>query len=79
MERLTVGWNLRPPLYGPRAELNWTRKPRLAWHSPLSFSQVTRNWMTRSGMAETARALRYSGFFSKREELSRVEESSGDV
>jgi hypothetical protein len=22
MERLTVGWNRRPPLYGPRAELN---------------------------------------------------------
>ena len=22
MLRLTVGWNLKPPLYGPRAELN---------------------------------------------------------
>lgn len=25
MERLTVGWNLSPPLYGPKAELNCTR------------------------------------------------------
>jgi hypothetical protein len=24
MERLTDGWNLQPPLYGPIAELNWT-------------------------------------------------------
>jgi hypothetical protein len=23
MERLTVGWNRRPPLYGPSAELNY--------------------------------------------------------
>jgi hypothetical protein len=25
MDRLTVGCRRRPPLYGPRAELNWTR------------------------------------------------------
>jgi len=32
--------------------------------------------MMRSGMAATLRAVRYSGFFSKREEFSRVELSS---
>ena len=29
MPRFTEGWNRRPPLYGPSAELNSTRKPRL--------------------------------------------------
>lgn len=32
--------------------------------------------MTRSGTAATLRAVLYSGFFSKREEFSRVETSS---
>ena len=33
--------------------------------------------MTRSGMETICRAVRYSGCFSKREEFSRVEASSG--
>ena len=77
MDRLTVGWNLSPPLYGPKAELNCTRYPRLTCNWPLSSSQHTRNWITRSGIAATLRAVRYSGFFLKREEFSRVETSSG--
>lgn len=105
IDRLTLGWNLRPPLYGPRAELNWTRYPRLTcscfqdvhlsimlpwWRcprammirmgtshtSPLSSSQRTRNWTTRSGMEATLSALRYSGCFWKRVEFSRVDASS---
>lgn len=44
--------------------------------SPLSSSQTTRNWMMRSGMEATLRALRYSGCFWKREEFSMVEASS---
>lgn len=71
-----MGWNRRPPLYGPNAELYWTRKPRLAWTSPLSFSHVTLNWMIRSGMAATWSAFLYSGCFSNRLLFSRVEESS---
>ena len=31
---VTDGWKRRPPLYGPSAELNSTRKPRLIWTSP---------------------------------------------
>lgn len=36
-----------------------------------------RNWMTRSGTAATCNALRNWGFFSNRDEFSRVETSSG--
>ena len=36
MPRLTEGWKRRPPLYGPSALLNSTRKPRLIWTSPWS-------------------------------------------
>lgn len=77
--RLTVGWNLNPPLYGPRALLNCTRYPRLTWTWFLSSSQTTRNWMTLSGMETILRAVRYSGFFSKRVEFSRVEASSEEI
>lgn len=76
MDKFTVGWKRRPPLYGPKAELNCTRYPRLTWTWPLSSSQTTRNWMTRSGIAATWRAILYSGFFWKREEFSRVDASS---
>ena len=41
MLRFTVGWKRRPPLYGPRALLNWTRKPRLTWVTPLSSCHGT--------------------------------------
>ena len=76
MERFTVGWKRRPPLYGPNAELNCTRYPLLTCTCPLSSSQTTRNCITRSGTAATLRAVLYSGFFSKRDEFSRVETSS---
>lgn len=72
-----MGWNLRPPLYGPRAELNCTRYPRLTCGSPLSSSQTTRNWMMRSGIETILRAVLYSGWESKRVLCSRVETSSG--
>ena len=57
MLRLTVGWKRRPPLYGPMALLNWMRKPRLTWTSPLSSSQGTRNMICRSGSTMRSRML----------------------
>src|SRR5690625_7503904 len=42
MLRLTDGWKRRPPLYGPSAELNSTRKPRLMWILPASRSEERR-------------------------------------
>ncbi len=30
MPKYTLGWKRKPPLYGPRAELNSTRKPRFS-------------------------------------------------
>src|SRR3989304_3683840 len=47
--RYTEGWNRNPPLYGPSALLNWTRKPRLIWTSPRSSCQGTRKISCRSG------------------------------
>ena len=35
----TVGANRNPPLYGPRALLNWTRNPRFTWTSPVFDTQ----------------------------------------
>ncbi len=49
IERLTDGWNLKPPLYGPIALLNCTRYPRFTCTSPLSSTHGTRNVMIRSG------------------------------
>ena len=47
--RYTDGWKRRPPLYGPSALLNSTRKPRLMCTSPRSSSQGTRKMICRSG------------------------------
>src|SRR3546814_3782394 len=33
---LTDGWKRKPPLYGPTAELNWPRNPRLMRRRPRS-------------------------------------------
>lgn len=49
IERLTDGWNLRPPLYGPIAELYYTLKPRLISTSPLSLIHGTLKMITLSG------------------------------
>nr|CRL69072.1 hypothetical protein CPGR_00202 [Mycolicibacter nonchromogenicus] len=49
MPRYTEGWKRRPPLNGPRAELNSTRKPRLICAPPLSSSHGTRKMICRSG------------------------------
>lgn len=49
MPRFTEGWKRRPPLYGPRALLNSTRKPRLTWTRPLSSVHGTRKMICRSG------------------------------
>lgn len=43
------GWKRRPPLQGPKAWLNWTRKPRLTCVSPLSSTHGTRKRTMRSG------------------------------
>ena len=42
MLRFTLGWKRSPPLYGPSAELNWTRKPRLISIWPASVTHGTR-------------------------------------
>ena len=47
--RYTEGWKRNPPLYGPRAELNSTRKPRLMCTSPWSSTHGTRKMICRSG------------------------------
>ena len=67
MDKLTDGWNLKPPLYGPIAELNCTRKPRLTCHFPASSCQGTRNWMARSGsvIISTKLCSKISGCSSK--------------
>ena len=49
MPRLTDGWKRRPPLYGPSALLNSTRKPRLTWTCPRRPSTGTRKMICRSG------------------------------
>ena len=67
MLKFTDGWNRSPPLYGPMALLNSTRKPRLTCTSPLSSTHGTRNIITRSGSTKRSRifATRYSGCLSK--------------
>src|SRR3569833_2671916 len=76
MERLTDGWRRRPPLYGPWAELFCFCLLWLTWTFPASSSHTTRNWMIRSGMDTTLRAIRYSGFLVNRELFSSVLTSS---
>src|SRR5690606_5786327 len=49
MLKCTLGWNRRPPLNGPSAELNSTRKPRLICTWPLSSTHGTRKMICRSG------------------------------
>ena len=49
MLKLTDGWNLSPPLYGPIALLNCTRNPLLTWTFPLSSTQGTLNIICLSG------------------------------
>ena len=49
IERLTLGWKRSPPLNGPRAELNSTRKPRLISTLPSSPTHGTRKITCRSG------------------------------
>ena len=65
-DKLTLGWKRRPPLYGPIAELNWTRKPRFTWTFPASSTHGTRNIMIRSGSTSLSirPASSYSGCFS---------------
>ena len=48
-DAVTDGWKRSPPLYGPIALLNCTRKPRFTCTFPLSSTQGTANWMNRSG------------------------------
>jgi len=57
----------------PRVSMRMTH---ISHTSPLSSSQTTRNWTIRSGMEQTLRALRYSGYFWNRVEFSSVEASS---
>ena len=66
IDKLTDGWNLSPPLYGPIAELNSTLKPLLTWGSPESEIQGTLNWITLSGSTILSRifAFLYLGFDS---------------
>ena len=49
MDRLTDGWKRMPPLNGPMALLNWTRKPRLTCTWCLSSIHGTRKMTVRSG------------------------------
>ncbi len=49
MPSVVDGWNRSPPLYGPRALLNSTRKPRLICTSPRSSVHGTRKMICRSG------------------------------
>src|SRR5690625_1441590 len=49
MPRYTLGWNRSPPLYGPSAELNSTRKPRFTWTLRSTYIQGTRKMIWRSG------------------------------
>lgn len=46
---VTLGWKRRPPLYGPSAELNSTRNPRLTRMFPSSSVHGTRKMSWRSG------------------------------
>ena len=66
MLRFTLGWKRRPPLYGPIAELNCTRKPRFTCTWPLSSTHGTRKIMVRSGSTMRSKILAsaYFGFFS---------------
>lgn len=63
IDRLTLGWNRSPPLNGPSAELNCTRKPRLMWTAPESSIHGTRKMICRSGSQIRLRIdhLMYSG------------------
>ena len=53
--KLTDGWNLRPPLYGPIAELNCTLNPLLTCISPLSSTQGTLNIICLSGSTKRSK------------------------
>ena len=63
----TDGWNLRPPLYGPRELLNWTRYPLFTCISPLSSTQETLDLIWRSGSVRhfTTAFFRYFSSLSK--------------
>ena len=64
--KFTDGWNLRPPLYGPIAELNCTLNPLFIWISPLSSIQGTLNIICLSGSTKRSNIFSstYVGFFS---------------
>mmetsp|Transcript_19807 Transcript_19807/g.55059 ORF Transcript_19807/g.55059 Transcript_19807/m.55059 type:complete len:212 (-) Transcript_19807:525-1160(-) len=64
-ERFTEGWNLRPPLYGPRVEENCTRKPRLTCVAPSSSTHGTRKTIIRSGSAMRSKTAMNSGRLAK--------------
>ena len=64
IERFTVGWKRRPPLYGPRALLKPTLKPRFTRTRPASSCQATRKIAWRSG--STSRSSRAPSAYSGR-------------
>ncbi len=66
--RLTDGWKRRPPLYGPSALLNSTRKPRLTWTRPWSSCHGTRKITWRSG--STRRSMRPGSAYSGRDAIT---------
>ena len=63
IDGVTARWKRSPPLYGPIAELNCTRYPRLVCTSPSSSIHVTRKVKIRSGstMRSTILACSNSG------------------
>ena len=67
MLKLTEGWNLNPPLYGPIALLNCTLYPLLTLTFPASSTQGTLNIITLSGstILSNIPSSIYLGFFSK--------------
>ena len=64
--RFTDGWRRSPPLYGPIALLNCTRKPLFTWACPLSSTHGTRNVIIRSGsvILSSKASLRYCSSFA---------------
>lgn len=59
MLKFTDGWKRKPPLHGPRAWLNCTRKPRFTCVSPLSSAQGTLKMIVRSGSNKRSSMLTY--------------------
>ena len=57
--KFTEGWKRNPPLYGPIAELNWTRYPVLTCTCPLSSVHGTRNLNCLSGFVNLSRSASF--------------------